>query len=93
MDGWVLVRGIRAFVEPRSANKKGEKTCDIIAAVNKQVAHHTGGFIDDREYRRRGNAQKSREASFGRERVVASHKVHGRVIGIADHAAGGSFKL
>jgi hypothetical protein len=62
--GRVLAREIRAFVVPRSTNKKDEKACDIIAAVNKWVAHHTGGFIDDRQYRHRGNAPKSREASF-----------------------------
>ncbi|KXK32628.1 MAG: hypothetical protein UZ01_00485, partial [Candidatus Brocadia sinica] len=45
MDRLVLVRGIRAFVVSYSANKKDEKACDIIAAVNKWVAHHTGGFI------------------------------------------------
>lgn len=75
-----------------SANKKDEKACDIIAAVNKWVAHHTGGFIDDRQYRHRGNAPESREASFRRERAIASHEVHGRATGIADHAAGWSYK-
>ena len=53
-----------AFVVRYRAKEMVEKACDIIAVVNKWMAHHTGGFIDDRHYRHRGNAAKSREASF-----------------------------
>ena len=70
----------------------GEKACGIIAAVEEIRLFIQESSIDDREYRHRCNAPEGREAAFGGERTVAGDEIDGRVIGVSDNPAGGSFK-
>lgn len=53
-----------------------KKACDIIALLEKLRLFVQVLSIEGKRHRRRSYAQKSRESSFGRERVVASHKVN-----------------
>ena len=80
MCGVCSVIEFRAFVVCYRAKEKGEKTCGIIDAVDNFRLIIQVSSIDDREYRRRRNAPKSREAAFRRERAVTGGEVNDRVV-------------
>ena len=70
----------------------GEKACGIMVAVDDFRLLIQESSIDNRDYRHRCNAPEGREAAFRGERAVAGDKINGRVIGVSDNPAGGSFK-